>query len=80
TFLVSPKGKKLLKIKKSSVEKECGKPAAPGTFVDLNKQILVACGDGFLKIEKIQEEGRKQQTAIEYLNGHLKILKDGYLQ
>ncbi|MCM8788860.1 MAG: methionyl-tRNA formyltransferase, partial [Candidatus Omnitrophica bacterium] len=80
TFLVSPKGKKLLKIKKSSVEKECGKYAKPGTFIDLNKQILVACEDGALRIEQIQEEGKKQQTAIEYLNGHLKILKDGYLQ
>ncbi|MCM8815864.1 MAG: methionyl-tRNA formyltransferase [Candidatus Omnitrophica bacterium] len=80
SFLISPKRKKLLKIKKSEVEKETGKYTEPGRFVDLNKKILVACGQGVLRIEKIQEEGKRQQTAIEYLNGHLNILKDSYLQ
>lgn len=80
TFLVSTKGKKLLKIKKSSVEKEYGKYAEPGTFIDLTGKILVACGSGILKIEKLQEEGKKVQGAIEYINGHIRILKEGHFQ
>lgn len=80
TFLIYPKGKKMIKIIKStlfSLEDSCLKP---GTFVDLKRKILVACGKGILCVERIQEEGRKIQTAIEYLNGHFKILKDGYFQ
>jgi len=79
TFLNLQNRKILLKIKKSSIEKEEGNYGKPGTFVDLNKKILVACGTGILKIEQIQQEGKKPQSAIEYLNGHINLLKQGYL-
>lgn len=80
TFLVYPEGKRLLKIKKSRISSTQNVCSKPGTFVDLNKKILVACGKGILSIEKLQEEGKKTQSAPEYLNGHFKILKEGYLQ
>ncbi|MCX7706045.1 MAG: methionyl-tRNA formyltransferase [bacterium] len=80
TFLVYPQGKRMLKIKKSAVFSMENSGSEPGRFVDLNKKILVACGSGILSIEKLQEEGKKIQTAIEYLNGHHKILKESYLQ
>lgn len=79
TFLISPKGKRLLKIKKSRVETEIEVSNKPGIFVSLEKRILVACGKGILEILQLQEEGKKQQTSLEYLNGHLKILKEGFL-
>ncbi len=80
TFLATEKTEKMLKIKKAKVEDEQLICSKPGTFVDLNKKILVACSIGILNIEKLQEEGKKQQTALEYLNGHREILKFGFLK
>ena len=45
--------------------------AAPGTVVSTNKDgIVVAAGEGQLKITMLQPAGGKAQTAGEFLNGH----------
>lgn len=45
--------------------------AAPGTVVNTNKDgIVVAAGEGQLKITMLQPAGGKAQTAGEFLNGH----------
>ncbi|HOK80469.1 MAG TPA: methionyl-tRNA formyltransferase, partial [bacterium] len=80
TFLVSNKGCRMLKIISSTVEKDTGIYESPGRFVDLNKKILVACGEGILRIERLQEQGKKQQNALDYLNGHFHLLKDGHFE
>ena len=80
TFLFSKKGCRMIKIISSIVEKDTGSYGLPGRFVDLNKKILVACGEGMLRIERLQEQGKKQQNALDYLNGHFHLLKDGHLE
>jgi len=48
------------------------KPPAypPGSVVDLEDGILVACGEGLLKIEELQMPGGKRLQAREFMLGH----------
>ncbi|HON06453.1 MAG TPA: methionyl-tRNA formyltransferase [bacterium] len=80
TFIVSTKGKRLLKIKKSRVEDASTIHNNPGRFLEDKKRMLVLCGQGILELISIQEEGKKETSAVEYLNGHHKILREAYLQ
>ncbi|MBR5093648.1 MAG: methionyl-tRNA formyltransferase [Oscillospiraceae bacterium] len=45
--------------------------AAPGTLLQLDKQgLIVACGDGALRITQLQAEGGKRMSAADYFRGH----------
>jgi len=80
TFLISDKGKRLLKIKKSRVEDASTIHKNPGRFLEDKRRMLVLCGQGILELISIQEEGKKETSAVEYLNGHRKILRQACLQ
>jgi methionyl-tRNA formyltransferase len=41
----------------------------PGTVVDANESLTVLTGDGLLSITEVQLEGRKAQSAREFING-----------
>lgn len=45
-------------------------PVKPGTIINTDKTIIVACGEGSLKIKRIQLLGGKIMSAEEYLRGH----------
>ena len=48
----------------------------PGTvFLDKNGELIVQCGQGAVKLEKLQLEGKKELTAQEFLLGHKEIVK-----
>lgn len=79
TFVVSNKGKKMLKIKKSRVEDRSTLHNNPGRFIENKKRLLVSCGKGILEFIRVQEEGKKEINATDYLNGHREILKEAYL-
>ncbi len=80
SFLVSGKGKRILKIRKSRVEDASTFSQTPGRFLENKKRLLVLCGQGILELLRVQEQGKKEISAIEYLNGHRKILKESILQ
>ena len=80
TFVVSEGYKKMLKIKKSFVEDATRLFENPGRFIENKKRLLVSCGQGILELLRVQEEGKKEISSIEYLNGHYKIIKDGFLE
>ena len=45
--------------------------AAPGTLLQLDKKgLIVACGDGTLRITQLQAEGGKRMSAADYFRGH----------
>ncbi|MBN1809660.1 MAG: methionyl-tRNA formyltransferase, partial [Planctomycetes bacterium] len=41
----------------------------PGTVISAGEFIEVACGEGALRIRRLQAEGRKAMSAREFLNG-----------
>ena len=43
-------------------------------FLDENKKVSVACGGGYLILEKIQLEGKKEMDINEFLKGHPEII------
>jgi len=43
---------------------------SPGCVVSADAQLLVATGDGVLKILELQPAGKRRQTAAEFLRGH----------
>ena len=43
--------------------------AAPGTLVS-DKELLVACADGLIRIDRLQAAGRSEVSAEEFLRGH----------
>ena len=44
-------------------------PAPPGTLVTLEDAVLVACGDGAVRLERVQFPGRPWTTALEQVRG-----------
>lgn len=42
----------------------------PGTIVECDKHLAVACGDGVLYLLEVQPEGRKSMPASDFLRGH----------
>ncbi len=69
TFLPASPGTKLLKIWKASPVQTGG--AQPGALLCADKDgIVVACGEGALKIFELQLEGGRRMTAPEFLLGH----------
>lgn len=43
-------------------------------FTDESKNICIACGDGVIKLIRVQPEGSKVLSAQEFLNGHTEII------
>lgn len=45
--------------------------APPGTLLDLEKDgLIVACGEGCLKLTRLQLPGHRQMSVVDLLNGH----------
>lgn len=44
--------------------------AAPGAVIATTPELIVACGDGSIAIERLQAAGRKSMPAVEFLRGH----------
>jgi len=57
-----------LKLWQTKLERESG---SPGTILEADRNgIVVACGDGSLRILELQPEGKRRMTAREFLAGH----------
>lgn len=48
---------------------ENGAPVAPGTVIDVQDGLLVACGEGALRLVRVQTEGGKAMEATAFLCG-----------
>jgi methionyl-tRNA formyltransferase len=47
-----------------------GKPGAPGSLVVSKREVTVVCGGTtYLRLERVKQEGRKQVSAAEFVNG-----------
>lgn len=57
----------LLHVRRARVA--VGEPARPGTLDVRGGALLAACGEGWLEIVELQPEGKKRQTAREFING-----------
>jgi methionyl-tRNA formyltransferase len=58
----------LIKIYRSGTE--YGSTASPGTVVtDMKTYLKIACGDGWLLLHEVQQEGRKRMEVPEFLRG-----------
>ena len=69
TFLPADPKPLLLKIWQATVEKDSSGP--PGAVVQADKAgIVIACGQGALKIHQLQREGGRRMNAAEFLAGH----------
>ena len=53
----------------TSPGEQAGPHVSPGTIVDINDALSVLTGDGVLRILEVQLEGRKAQSAREFING-----------
>lgn len=57
-----------LKLWQTKLERESG---PPGTILEADRNgIVVACGDGSLRILELQPEGKRRMTARDFLAGH----------
>jgi methionyl-tRNA formyltransferase len=79
TFLPAEPKPQLLKIWKAEAVEKSGEPACraetserrPGTILSADKNgIMVACGQGTLRILELQREGGRRLSAAEFLAGH----------
>ncbi|WP_156299242.1 methionyl-tRNA formyltransferase [Streptobacillus canis] len=60
---------KVLKLYSSEVIEYVG-DELPGTVIDLNKQgIVVKTGDGAIILKELKLEGKKKQSALDFING-----------
>ena len=71
-WTLDPEGRRL-KLLMTGVPDAEGSPASgdarPGTVLDGDDALLVATGEGVLRITKLQREGRAAQTAPDFLRG-----------
>jgi len=77
TMLKAPDGTEtMLKIYVSGkVEGKAVGEATPGQLVRDRKNLLVACGDGWLRLESLQLAGKKRMEVSAFLNGFPEIEK-----
>ena len=62
---------KTLKIWEASVEEENGEKKAPGTVLQADaKGFRIQTGEGILKIDTLQMEGKKRMDAQAFLRGY----------
>lgn len=65
-FFLSGKRIKVLSSRLSKITNE-----APGTIVESQKELVIACGDNkCISLTEIQPEGSKKMSALDYLKGH----------
>lgn len=61
-----------VKVLGVSIDKKDGQHGKPGEIID--RHLIVACGEGTLRIEKLQPQDRKAMDGISFMNGtHLSI-------
>lgn len=66
--------KRLKIIQTSILNSQLSVIKKPGkVFLTENKELAIACGKGYLTIEKLQLEGKKEMTAEEFLRGYSNI-------
>ena len=65
----------IVKIYKVRIKEEESKKE-PGSILNSNKELVVACGKGSLEILELQPAGKKVMAASQYLNGVGQNLKD----
>lgn len=61
---------KRLKIWDLSVIEEEGQAESPGSILSVDDGLLVATGQGVVKIKELQVEGKKRMTAEEWIRGY----------
>ncbi len=66
---------RLIKIYFATIADEPLSTALPGTLKIEKKRLLVACQDGWLKIERLQLSGKKIMETQAFLNGYYSWLK-----
>lgn len=65
-FFLSGKRIKVFSSRLSKITNE-----APGTIVESQKELVIACGDNkCISLTEIQPEGSKKMSALDYLKGH----------
>ncbi len=47
---------------------------SPGSLVKINDLLIAFCGKGFLNIERLKPEGKREMSAREFINGYGKLL------
>lgn len=62
-------GGKMLKVHRGRPSEYIFQEEVPGTVVD-EKKLIVKCGDGFLKIDELQLEGKRPMSSDEFLRGY----------
>ncbi len=67
-FTHTPDGK-LLKLIKTTVKREDGVLAAPGTVLSVGNSLEIACGKGSIEVHRLLPEGKGRMNAAEYLRG-----------
>jgi len=74
TFWHPPEGQPVRLILESvTVRSAAEQPisaAPPGTVVVADKELLIACGENRLSIERLQPAGKRAMSAVEFLRGH----------
>jgi methionyl-tRNA formyltransferase len=72
--LVDVRGQtKRLKVLKTEVIESQSDQEKPGSIVNSSpKELIIACGQNFLKLHEVQLEGKKQMTVEEFLRGFSK--------
>ncbi|MBI1215600.1 MAG: methionyl-tRNA formyltransferase [Alphaproteobacteria bacterium] len=65
-------GEQRVKVLEAQIEKAAGKQGAPGEVID--RHLIVACGEGSLRITRLQPQDRKPMDGLSFVNGaHLSI-------
>lgn len=60
-------GRQLLRVLEARVA--CGCPAVPGTVIGVDNGLVVACGEGALRLTRVQPEGGRVMDAAAFLRG-----------
>ena len=61
---------KVWKVWQAKKEQLTGTLAEPGTIIERQKDgLVVACGEGSLKLTEIQPEGKNRMSVLDYLRG-----------
>ena len=69
SFIAGPSKPVMLKIWRAEVVKNCS--AAPGTVVQADAEnLVVACGEGGLRLVEVQREGGRRLATAAFLAGH----------
>ena len=71
-------GKRMI-LRRSAVDTPGASPAAPGTIVEADgDRLIVATGDGLLRLTEIQAEAKRPMNARDFLAGHRLTIGDRF--